>query len=483
LLKLYNTLGHKLEAFKSIKAGEVGLYTCGPTVYWYAHIGNMRTYVQEDVLKRTLMHNGYKVKHVMNITDVGHLVGDSNIGEDKIKLEARRERKSAYDVANFYTGAFVEDLERLNIIIPDIMPKATAHVNDMLVLIKKLDEKGYLYRVNTGMYFDTSKFKDYGALTGMSFEQLNKSLKAGARVERVAGIRNITDFAVWRFGKGDEKEMIWDSEWGSGFPGWHIECSAMSMKYLGEHFDIHCGGIDHIPIHHTNEIAQSEAATGKKFVNYWLHVAFLTVDGKKMAKSLGNIYTVQDLIDKGYSPIGLRYFLMSSHYRNGQNFTFAALKNAENTVYGIYSFLASVAEAGEKINTVEKQVIEELEKYHKRFFEELDNDINMPNALAVMHSLISFENKRIEQKKVSKEEAERVINIMLDFDSVLGLNFKSNLKGIELPKEVEELIAEREFARKEKDFKKADKIREIIEEKYGITLEDSENGVIAKKKN
>ncbi|MGC8710259.1 MAG: cysteine--tRNA ligase [Candidatus Micrarchaeia archaeon] len=482
LIKLYNTLGRKLDEFRSIADKEVGLYTCGPTVYWYAHIGNMRTYVQEDILKRVLIHNGYNVKHVMNITDVGHLVGDSSIGEDKIKLEARKEQKSAYDVANFYTGAFVEDLKRLNILLPDIMPKATAHVNEMLSLIKRLDEKGYLYKVNTGMYFDTSKFKNYGELTGMSFEQLNKNLKAGARVERAAGIKNITDFAVWRFGKSDEKEMIWDSEWGRGFPGWHIECSAMSMKYLGEHFDIHCGGIDHIPIHHTNEIAQSEAATGKKFVNYWLHVAFLTVDGKKMAKSLGNVYTVQDLIDKGYSPIGLRYFLMSSHYRNDQNFTFEALKNAENTVYSIYSFLASLGDAGDGSNKLEMPVVGELENYHRRFFEELDNDLNMPNALAVMHSLISFENKRIENKLVSNEEAKKVTEIMLDFDSVLGMDFKSNLKGIELPKEVKELIDEREKARKERNFKRADEIRKIIEERYGITLEDSERGVIAKKK-
>jgi cysteinyl-tRNA synthetase len=452
------------------------MYTCGPTVYWFAHIGNMRTYVQEDILKRTLLHNGYKVKHVMNITDVGHLVGDSNIGEDKIKLEARKEHKSAYEVARFYEEAFVRDIKRLNIIMPDIMPRATEHINEMLALIKKLDEKGYLYKVSTGIYYDTSKFKDYGKLTGMSFEELNKYLKAGARVERAAGIRNTTDFAVWRFAKADEKEMVWDSEWGRGFPGWHIECSAMSMKYLGEHFDIHCGGIDHIPIHHTNEIAQSEAATGKKFVNYWLHVSFLTVNNMKMAKSLGNIYTVQDIIDKGYSPLSLRFFLLSSHYRSQQNFTFEALENADKTLKSIYNFIREMNAVKEE-KEFDKGVEKELEKFHTQFFEELNNDLNTPNALKEMHALISYENKRLSEGKVGASEAKRVIEIMLDFDTILGLDLKKELEEKKLPDEVEKLIEERERARKEKDFDKADRIRKEIEEKYNIIIEDTKTGV------
>jgi cysteinyl-tRNA synthetase len=475
-LKLYNTLGHKLQEFRSIKEGEVGLYTCGPTVYWFAHIGNMRTYVQEDILKRVLIHEGYKVKHVMNITDVGHLVGDSNIGEDKIKMEARKEHKSAYEVARFYEQAFINDIKRLNIIMPDVMPRATEHVEDMLKLIKKLDEKGYLYKVSTGIYYDTSKFKKYGELTGMTFEELNKYLKAGARVERAAGLRNITDFAVWRFAKGDEKEMIWDSEWGKGFPGWHIECSTMSMKYLGEHFDIHCGGIDHIPIHHTNEIAQSTAATGKKFVNYWFHVAFLTVDNMKMAKSLGNIYTVQDIVDKGYSPISLRFFLLSSHYRSQQNFTFEALENADKTLKNIYSFLRSMKNIKEE-KPISKEVIEEIEKHRKGFFDELRNDLNMPNALKEMHALISYENKRLSENLVGKEEADKVIEAMLEFDTILGLNFSKELEEKEMPEEVKKLIEEREIARKEKNFEKADRIRKEIEERFGIIIEDTKEGV------
>ena len=476
VLKLYNTLGHKIQPFRSIKKGSVGMYTCGPTVYWFAHIGNMRTYVQEDILKRTLLHNGYKVKHVMNITDVGHLVGDSNIGEDKIKLEARKEHKSAYEVARFYEEAFVKDIKRLNIIMPDVMPRATEHINDMLALIKKLDEKGYLYKVSTGIYYDTSKFKDYGKLTGMSFDELNKYLKAGARVERAAGIKNTTDFAVWRFAKGDEKEMVWDSEWGRGFPGWHIECSAMSMKYLGEHFDIHCGGIDHIPIHHTNEIAQSEAATGKKFVNYWIHVSFLTVNNMKMAKSLGNIYTVQDIIDKGYSPLSLRFFLLSSHYRSQQNFTFEALENTDKTLKSIYNFIREMNAVKEE-KEFGKDVEKELEKFHRQFFEELNNDLNTPNALKEMHALISYENKRLSEGKVGAEEAKKVIEIMLDFDTILGLDFKKELEEKKLPDEVEKLIEERERARKEKDFDKADRIRKEIEEKYNIIIEDTKTGV------
>jgi len=475
-LKLYNTLGRKIQPFRSIKKGSVGIYTCGPTVYWFAHIGNMRTYVQEDILKRTLIHNGYKVKHVMNITDVGHLVGDSNIGEDKIKLEARKEHKSAYEVARFYEEAFVKDIKRLNIIMPDVMPRATEHINEMLALIKKLDEKGYLYKVSTGIYYDTSKFKDYGKLTGMSFDELNKYLKAGARVERAEGIKNTTDFAVWRFAKGDEKEMIWDSEWGRGFPGWHIECSAMSMKYLGEHFDIHCGGIDHIPIHHTNEIAQSEAATGKKFVNYWIHVSFLTVNNMKMAKSLGNIYTVQDIIDRGYSPLSLRFFLLSSHYRSQQNFTFEALENADKTLKSIYNFIRQINTVNEE-KEFGKDIENELEKFHKGFFEELNNDLNTPNALKEMHALISYENKRLSDGKVGAKESKKVIEIMLDFDTILGLDFKKELEEKKLPDEVEKLIEERERARKEKDFDKADRIRKEIEEKYNIIIEDTKTGV------
>ena len=294
MIKIFDTYTRKKRKFVPIEKGKVGIYCCGPTVYNYAHIGNLRTYVFEDVLRRVLEYNGFEVKHVMNITDVGHLTSDADTGEDKIEVGARREGKSAWEIADFYTKAFFRDIERLNILKPKIVCKATDHINEMIELIKKLEEKNYTYRTSDGIYYDTSKFKEYGKLSGMNFKDLNEKLKAGARIEFNPEKKNITDFALWKFSPKDKKrQMEWNSPWGIGFPGWHIECSTMSMKYLGEHFDIHCGGIDHIPIHHTNEIAQSEAATGKKFVNYWVHGAFLVLSKNiKMAKSGENFITI-----------------------------------------------------------------------------------------------------------------------------------------------------------------------------------------------
>ena len=476
MLKLYNVLGRKKQVFECIEDKKVGMYTCGPTVYSYAHIGNLKSYVSEDVLKRTLLHDGYNVKHVMNITDVGHLVGDMDIGEDKVHMAARIEHKSAYDIAKFYSEQFFTDLKRLNVIMPDVIPRATEHVPQMLALIKKLDSKGYLYALDNGVYFDTSKFKRYGELTGMDFEKLNKRLKAGARVERVTGLRNITDFAVWRFARGDEKEMIWDSEWGRGFPGWHIECSAMSMQYLGEHFDIHCGGIDHIPIHHTNEIAQSEAATGKKFVNYWVEMNFLTINGTKFSKSLHNTYTLQEVIEKGFSAEAVRFFFVSSHYRRKLNFTFEALGNMEKTLMSIYSFLDHVSNV-DSGGGADKKFIADVERLRKAFFAALDDDINTPQAMSRMHELIGKTNKRMENGELDKEEAKAVIEAMLDFDSILGIGLVEHAKSKkELPAGAEKLIEERDAARSSKDFAKADAIRKELKEKYGVILEDTGNG-------
>ncbi|MFI5412306.1 MAG: class I tRNA ligase family protein, partial [Candidatus Micrarchaeales archaeon] len=291
MLKLYNSLTHKKQTFKPIKDKHVGMYTCGVTVYYSPHIGNMKKYVMDDILKRVLLHNGYTVTQIENITDVGHLVSDADTGEDKMKIAAEREHKSMKDIADMYTKMFLKDSELLNVLKPDVMPRATEHIKDMLDLLEVLDKKGFLYKAENGIYFDTSKFKNYGKLTGMSFKQLNEQQKGGARIEEVKGKKRITDFAVWRFAHGDEKEMIWESKFGRGFPGWHLECSTMSMKYLGNHFDIHTGGIDHLPIHHPNEIAQSEAATGEPLANYWIHYEFLVVDNTKMSKSIGNIYT------------------------------------------------------------------------------------------------------------------------------------------------------------------------------------------------
>ncbi len=476
MLKLYNSLTRKKQTFRPINDKKVGLYTCGVTAYYMPHVGNMIAYMKWDVLKRLLIHDGYEVTHVENITDVGHLVSDADTGEDKLRLEAEKEHKSMRETADFYTKAFLEDCRLLNVIPPTVMPKATDHIKDMLDLLEKLDAKGYLYKAQDGIYFDTSKFKGYGKLTGTSFKRLNAELKSGARVEKVEGKRNITDFVVWRFAHGDEKEMIWDSKWGRGFPGWHLECSAMSMKYLGNHFDMHCGGIDHLQIHHPNEIAQSEGATGEKFVNYWLHENFLLMDGQKMSKSLRNIYTINDIVAKGYSPMALRLFLISGQYRQQQNFTFEALTNAENTIKGIYSFLQRVTDTKNKNeNSDTKEFKKKMTAYKKKFFKELNDDLNMPAAMANLHAIISETNAR---SVLNRKESRTVLKALLEIDTVLGLGFDKHVTVKQpLDKEIKKLVDEREEARKRKDFKRSDEIRNMLKEKYHILLEDTDKGV------
>jgi cysteinyl-tRNA synthetase len=476
-LKIYNTLAHKKQAFRSIKSKHVGMYTCGPTVYNYVHIGNMRAYIVADLLKRVLIYDGYKVKHVMNITDVGHLVSDANLGEDKMRIGAEREHKSVYQVAELYTKAFLKDMERLNLIMPDILTPATDHIKEMLELIYNLDEKGYIYKVETGMYYDTSKFKNYGQLMDMTFEKLNNYLIAGARVERAAGIRNSTDFAVWRFSKPDIKEMVWETKYGRGFPGWHIECSAMSMKYLGEHFDIHTGGIDHLPIHHTNEIAQSEAATGKKFVNFWVHNEFLMINGTKISKSLHNTYTIQDLIDKGYSINGYKYLILSSHYKSQANFTFEALENSENTLKGVYSFMAKLSEIKKK-SEHDAKFIKKINKIKKEFFTAINDDLNTPLALSKMHLLITETNKNLIDNELGSEDAAAVLNVLFEFDKILGLEFVLHAKRKDVHIDAKKLVMEREKLRKERRFAEADSLRIKLKEEYGIEIEDTDKGPV-----
>jgi cysteinyl-tRNA synthetase len=476
---MYNTMSRSIENFKPIKAPDVSLYTCGPTVYFYAHIGNMRAYVFEDMLKRMLIHEGYNVNHVMNLTDVGHLVSDADTGEDKIRSEASKEHKSMSEIADFYTKAFLDDIKKLNILQPTTLAKASDHVAEMLSLITSLDADGYLYTIkdsNSGVYFDTSKSKDYGKLSGRSFEDLNKNQQAGARVDRPAGLKNITDFAVWRFANEDMKEMVWDSKFGRGFPGWHIECSTMSMKYLGNTFDIHCGGIDHIPIHHTNEIAQSEASTGVKFVDYWFHVNFLSVNGEKMSKSLGNIYTMEDLVKKGYSPIAYRYFLLSSHYRSQQNFTFEALTNSQNTINAIYAVVQKLVKVSSKFAKSDKETIEYAENVRVKFFNAMSNDFNTPEAIAAMHDLISKAANLIETSNIGLDASSGILNVLMDFDSVLGIGISEYSKEQQLPKGAEELLKDREAARISKDFAKADELRKHLEEKFGVVIEDTSEG-------
>ncbi|MCL4387925.1 cysteine--tRNA ligase [Candidatus Marsarchaeota archaeon] len=478
-IKMYNTMSRRIEDFRPLNPPKVRMYACGPTVYFYAHIGNMRAYVFEDLLRKLLMHEGYDVNHVMNLTDVGHLASDADTGEDKIRSEASKEHKSMPEIADFYTKAFMKDISRLNIMMPTTLAKASDHVNEMLSLIGTLDKEGYLYTIKdsgSGVYMDTSKVKDYGKLSGRTFEELNKGQQAGARVDRPEGLKNITDFAVWRFAPESLKEMVWDSKFGRGFPGWHIECSAMSMKYLGNTFDIHCGGIDHIPIHHTNEIAQSESATGATFVDYWFHVNFLTVDGEKMAKSVGNIYTLDDLVKKGFSPLAYRYFLLGSHYRSQQNFTFDALQNAQNTINSIYAVAQKLTKVSAKFDKLDKETIKFAENIRVKFFSAISNDFNTPEALAAMHELVSKAANLVETGSIGIDASSLILNVLLDFDSVLGISIDNYAKEKSLPAGAEELLKARDQARASKDFAKADELRKELEEKFGVVVEDAQDG-------
>lgn len=464
-IKFFNTLTRKKELFKPIRKREVRTYCCGPTVYLYAHIGNFRTFIFEDVLRRVLEFNGFKVKHVMNITDVGHLTSDADTGEDKMEVGARREKKAVWEIAEFYTKAFFEDAEKLNILKPTMICKATDHISDMIELIRKLEKNGYTYIIDSGVYFDTSKLKDYGKLTGMDFEKLNETLKAGARVEFNPQKKNITDFGLWLFSPKDKKrQMEWDSPWGVGFPGWHIECSTMSMKYLGETLDIHCGGTDHPPIHHTNEIAQSEAATGKNFVNYWLHGAFLVL-GKtvKMAKSEGEIITVQSLIEKGFDPLAFRYLCLTAHYRSELVFTWESLQAAQNALFTLREHMRRLSENLER----KRKKTLRAEEYKKEFLDTVNNNLNMPKALTVVWKLVRNE------KEVSNREK---YELLQDFDKILALDLVREVFKEKLPQKIEELIRKREAARKRKDWPTADRLREEIK-KLGYLLEDTSKGV------
>lgn len=439
MLKLYNTLTKIIEEFDHRTDEPVTLYCCGPTVYDYAHIGNFRTYSMTDFLVRTLRYLGYTVKYSMNITDVGHLVSDADEGEDKLEKGAKREGKTAWDIAKFYTDAFVSDSKKLNLLEPDFRPHATDYIKEQITMVKTLIDKNYAYTIDDGIYFDTSKFAHYGQLTGQNIEEL----KAGARVEPNPQKKNPTDFALWKFSPKDKKrDMEWDSPWGVGFPGWHIECSAMSRATLEtDQLDIHTGGADLIPVHHTNEIAQSEATTGKHpFVRYWVHGQFIMVDGAKMAKSKGNFYTLSDIEKRGYEPLALRYLYTSAHYRTFLNFTWEALDAAQKSLNELRSRVASGADSSPELK--------------KKFQEALENDLNMPQALA-----IAWEAARIAPQ------------LLLDFDRVLGLDLDKKPVNVEVPVYIKHLIQKRENLRKLKKFDEADAVRIEIEEK-GYKIED-----------
>jgi cysteinyl-tRNA synthetase len=475
-MRIFNTLTRRKDIIKPLKDKRLGMYACGLTVYDFAHIGNLRTYVFEDVFRRVLEFNGFKVKHVMNITDVGHLTSDADTGEDKMEVGARRERKTAWEISEYYTKLFLEDEAKLNIEKPQIIPRATQHISDMIKLIRLLEKKGYTYVTDDGVYFDTSKSKGYGKLARLEPE----GMLPGARVEVNPQKRNPSDFALWKFSpKGVKRDMEWNSPWGVGFPGWHIECSTMSMKYLGTTLDIHCGGIDHIPIHHTNEIAQSEGATGRKFVDYWVHAAHLIVDGKRMAKSLGNFYTLKDVIDKGYDPMSLRFFYIQGHYRRGLNFTYEGLDAARNALNSISDFLRRLKEYddGKKNAKIKALVLQA----GTRFTRAMNDDLNTPEALAILFRFMTHVNRLMDERNVSRADTAVVLELMLLLDKILGLNLKRSLKKQALSEQVEKLVAERELARKTGDYGRADEIRSRLREEFGIVLEDTPSGVKWKK--
>ena len=471
MLKLYNTLTKKIEEFKPLSPDLVTVYACGPTVYDYVHIGNLRTFTFTDILVRTLVYVGYKVKFVMNITDMGHLVSDADEGVDKLEKSAKREGKTAWDIAKFYTEAFLSDSNKLNLLEPDVRPKPTEHIAEQVAMVQKLLEKGYAYTIDDGIYFDTSKLSDYGKLSGQNRDEL----KAGARVEVNPQKRNPTDFALWKFSpKGVKRDMEWDSPFGKGFPGWHIECSAMSMKYLGEQIDIHIGGADLIPIHHTNEIAQSESATGKvPFVRYWVHGQFLLVDGEKMSKSKGNFYRLADIKAKGFDSLALRYFYLTAHYRSFLNFTWEALAASQNALNGLRSQFSILNSQFSKRSILSEEKLQKVDDYRRKFTGALEDDLNMPLALAVVWEVVK-----------SNIPSQDKMDLVLDFDKVLGLNLKSQIsmtkEVTEVPEELKELLNKREELRQVKKFDEADDVRKEIEKK-GYLVKDTSSGPIVLK--
>lgn len=458
---LYNTLGRRKQEFVPINRLQAGIYTCGPTVYNYAHIGNLRTYIFEDTLRRTLELLGYRVRHVMNVTDVGHLVSDADEGEDKMEMGARREGKTAREIAVFYASAFFGDFSSLNCLCPGIICKATEHIGEMIELVRRLEGSGFTYRISDGIYYDTSKFKEYGALAGKSHMD---GLKTGVCVKVNAEKRNPRDFALWKFSPEDKKrQMEWPSPWGKGFPGWHIECSAMSMKYLGETFDIHCGGVDHIAVHHTNEIAQAEGATGKPFVKFWLHGEFLVMgdSDSRMAKSSEEFLRLKVLEDKGYNPLDYRYFCLGAHYRTQLQFSWQALDSARKSLSTLRENVWKLMETGPPAGGLPDGVT----GFRNKFIDAVSDDLNMPQALSVLWEVV---------RNPSLDRAEKLAFIKYS-DRVLGLDLLLPRKEEKLSEDLMKLVNEREQARKNRDFKKADELRRQLSQK-GVALEDTAEG-------
>ena len=458
-MKIFNTLTRKKEEFKPLNEKEIRMYSCGPTVYYFAHIGNLRAYLFMDNLRRVLKYNGYNLKHVMNITDVGHLVSDADEGEDKMMKAAKRENKNPFEIAEFYMNAFLADIDKLNVDRPEIIARATEHIDVMEEYVKKIIENGFSYQTEDTVYFDTSKLDKYGVLSNRNVDEQ----KAGARVEFDQNKKNISDFAIWI--KAPENHIMkWDSFFGKSYPGWHLECSAMGYKYLGEQFDIHTGGVDHIPIHHENEIAQSKGFSGKLPANYWMHVEFLQINGGKMSKSLNNLYTLKDLEEKGYEPLVYRMFNYTSNYRAQINFTFEAMDAAKVALNRLREGYLRHLEGNEDVSD------ELIKDYEEKFLDAINDDLNMPVAMSVVWDVVKNPNK-----------SKKLQNLLLKFDEVLGLDLKNYKKQENvLPEEIADLVNQRNEARANKNWAESDRLRDLLIEK-GYIVKDSKEGTIVEK--
>ncbi len=453
---IYNTLTNKKEELKPIREGEIRMYSCGPTVYSFAHIGNLRTYVFMDLLRRTLKVDGYKLLGVMNITDVGHLTSDADSGEDKMEKAARAQQKSPLEIAAYYTSVFKDDVAALNISLPEVVPKATEHIKEMIEFVQGLEEKGYAYETDDGIYFDITKYGKYGVLSKLDLEEQ----LAGARVEVNDRKRHPADFALWKKAPKEHLQQ-WESPWGMGYPGWHIECSAMGRKYLGDTFDIHTGGVDHIPVHHENEIAQSTALLGHPAVNYWMHGEFMMVDNGKMSKSLGNTYTVADLKKNGIMPLSFRYFCLNAHYRNKINFTWDAIKASQKA----YIRLLEAVSANKGVKD-DGDLAGLCENAYNEFFEAVNDDINVPKALGILWNLLR-----------SGHTGDSIYQTALKMDAVFGLSLENGYVPLEddIPEELKKKLEERTQARKEKNWALSDKLRDEINA-AGYDIKDSADG-------
>jgi cysteinyl-tRNA synthetase len=473
-LRLYNTLTKKKGEFKPLNAGKVGMYSCGPTVYDFVHIGNIKSYLTADTLRRYLEYLGYEVRHIKNITDVGHLTQDDlaqgDTGEDKIEKKAREQKKTPQEIAEFYENYFHEAEDKANILRAHKFPRASAHIAQMIKIISGLIEKGYAYEKNGNVFYDVTKFSEYGKLSGNTLE----NLKVGARLEKHPDKLNPWDFALW-LKAPKEHIMKWESPWSLGYPGWHIECSAMAMEYLGDTLDIHTGGEDNIFPHHEAEIAQSEAYTGKKFCNFWTHTRLLLVDGEKMSKSKGNFYRLEDIIEKGYDPMAVRLLFLSAHYKSQLNFTWQSLDQAKSNIQRISDWIKNLEnlkiEKSQSLTSGEGE-IDFGYIYQKRFEAAMDDDLNTPLALSVIYELITETNKLLAENKLGKKEAQDILKLWQRINKVFGLKIEKKTESI--PDEINNLAKERKAARNDKNFQLSDELRGKIE-KMGYIIEDLKN--------